>query len=80
MIQVAIDYYKTLSGHEDRIILDLKLTFSDEEKVSVEEIKILSKPLTEEEEEEEVMDTVFGSYGDGAPRPDGLSFMFYQTF
>jgi hypothetical protein len=55
MIQVAIDYYKTLSGHEGRIILDLKLTFSNEEKVSVEEIKILSKPFTEEEG----MDTVF---------------------
>jgi hypothetical protein len=58
------------------IILDLKLTFSDEEKVSVEENKILSKTFTEEEG----MDAVFGSYGEGAPRPDGLSFMFYQTF
>jgi hypothetical protein len=23
---------------------------------------------------------VFGSYADGAPGPDGLSFMFYQNF
>jgi hypothetical protein len=28
--------------------------------------------------EEEVRVAVFGSYADGAPGPDGLSFMFYQ--
>jgi hypothetical protein len=28
----------------------------------------------------EVREAVFGSYADGAPGPDGLSFMFYQKF
>jgi hypothetical protein len=30
--------------------------------------------------DEEVRKVVFGSYADGAPSPDGLSFMFYQKF
>jgi hypothetical protein len=30
--------------------------------------------------EDEVKEAVFGSYADGAPGPDGLSFMFYQTY
>ena len=30
--------------------------------------------------EEEIQKAVFGSYADGAPGPDGLSFLFYQQF
>jgi hypothetical protein len=30
--------------------------------------------------EGEIKEVVFGSYVDGAPGPDGLSFMFYQCF
>lgn len=37
---------------------------------------MLQAPFTEKE----VKDAVFGSYADGAPGPDGLSFMFYQRF
>jgi hypothetical protein len=29
---------------------------------------------------EEVKKVVFGSYSDGAPRADGLTFSFYQNF
>lgn len=37
---------------------------------------MLQKPFTEEEVKKAVMD----SYSDGAPGPDGISFMFYQNF
>lgn len=30
--------------------------------------------------EEEIREAIFGCYANGAPRPDGLSFLFYQTF
>jgi hypothetical protein len=30
--------------------------------------------------EKEIKEAVFSSYAEGAPRPDGLSFMFYQKF
>jgi hypothetical protein len=30
--------------------------------------------------EEEVKKVIFGSYSDGAPRADGLTFSFYQNF
>jgi hypothetical protein len=30
--------------------------------------------------EDEIREAVFSSYADGAPGPDGLSFMFYQCF
>jgi hypothetical protein len=30
--------------------------------------------------EKEVKEAVFGSYADGAPGPDGFSFLFYQKF
>jgi hypothetical protein len=29
---------------------------------------------------DEIREAVFSSYADGAPGPDGLSFMFYQCF
>ena len=30
--------------------------------------------------EREIKEAIFGSYAHGAPGPDGLSFLFYQTF
>jgi hypothetical protein len=30
--------------------------------------------------EKEVREVVFGSYAEGAPGPDGVSFLFYQKF
>jgi hypothetical protein len=36
--------------------------------------------LETEFNENEVKDVVFGSYAEGAPGPDGFSFLFYQHF
>jgi hypothetical protein len=47
-----------------------------EEKVTREENDKLDYRFTEEE----ITEAVFGSYADGAPRPNGLSFMFCQKF
>jgi hypothetical protein len=41
--------------------------------VKVDENEMLSKSFSEEE----IREAVFSSYADGAPGPDGLSFMFY---
>jgi hypothetical protein len=30
--------------------------------------------------EEEIKEAIFSSYAEGAPGPDGLSFLFYQKF
>ena len=40
------------------------------------ENELLEAPFTENE----VREAVFSSYAEGAPGPDGLSFLFYQKF
>jgi hypothetical protein len=77
MIGIAMDYYKNLFGFEDRPDIRLKPDFfSDDEKVKVDENEMLSRSFSEEE----IREAVFSSCADGTPGPDGLSFMFYQTF
>jgi hypothetical protein len=77
MFKVAINYCKDLFKFGNRPDIRLQDNFfSDDEKVYVEENIMLGSAFTEEE----VREAVFGSYVDGAPGPDGLSFMFYQKF
>jgi hypothetical protein len=77
MLGIAMDYYKDLFGFEDRPDIRLKHDFfSADERVKVDENEMLSRSFSEEE----IREAVFSSYADGAPGPDGLSFMFYQTF
>jgi hypothetical protein len=77
MLKVATDYYKNLFKYENRPTLGLQDNFfADNEKVTLEENIMLGNASTEEE----MKIAVFGSYVDGAPGPDGLSFMFYQKF
>jgi hypothetical protein len=77
MLTVATDYYKDLFKWEARpdIRLDQNF-FANEEKVTREENDSLDCRFSLEE----IREAVFGSYADGAPGPDGLSFMFYQNF
>ena len=46
------------------------------EKVTALENELLEAPFTENE----VREAVFSSYAEGAPGPDGFSFLFYQVF
>jgi hypothetical protein len=77
MLDIALVYYKNLFHFEEGSGFSLDPDFfSHNEKVSPEQNLNLEAPFTEQE----VKKAVFDSYSDGAPRPDGISFMFYQTF
>jgi hypothetical protein len=68
---------KKLFGEEERKNISLDGGFWEgSEKVSVEENLLLEADFTEEE----ILQAVKGSYLEGAPEPDGFSFLFYQNF
>lgn len=76
LIEHAVDFYKSLFGREEVHGVKLGDSFWEEsEKISNDE-DFLEAPFSEEE----VKVAVFGSYAEGAPIPDGFSFLFYQTF
>lgn len=50
--------------------------WSREDLVTEEENNFLTRPFSEEE----IKEVVFSCYSDGAPGPDGISFMFYQKY
>jgi hypothetical protein len=50
--------------------------WEEEDKITILENSLLEAPFTEQE----IRIAVFDSYSDGAPSPDGFSFMFYQSF
>jgi hypothetical protein len=77
MLKIATYFYKELFKKEERH--DIRLMddfFSSEEKVTLQENVELEKEFSEEE----IKEAVFGSYAEGAPGPDGLSFLFFQSF
>jgi hypothetical protein len=77
MIKHATEFYKKLFGKEPKENIELDENFwDDDEKVTQEENLILEAELTEEE----IKRAIDGSYAEGAPGPDGFSFMFYQRF
>jgi hypothetical protein len=77
MLKIATSFYKELFKKEDRPnIRLLDDFFSPEEKVNHQENIDLEKEFSEKE----VKDAIFGSYAQGAPGPDGVSFLFFQTF
>jgi hypothetical protein len=74
IIEVVTQYYKNLFRFESRP--DIKLSegfFTDEERLTEGEKEKLEKRFSEKE----IKKVVFKSYSDGAPGPDGISFMFY---
>jgi hypothetical protein len=75
MLRVATDYYKELSKKKDRPNNRIKEDlFSLEQKVTPQENLELERGFTESE----VREDVFGSYVEGSPGPDGLSFLFFS--
>ena len=76
MLEHAVNFYKNLFGEEPSNGVRLKDDFWDEDDlVTVDENEALQVPFTEDE----VRNAVFSSYAEGAPGPDGLPFLFYQT-
>ena len=76
MMKIALDY-KDLFAKEKRGELGIGRDFwSSSELVSMEDNEILCAPFSEDE----IKDAIFSCYAEGAPRPDGLPFLFYQKF
>jgi hypothetical protein len=50
--------------------------WEEDEKVTNEENQLLQAEFSEEE----IKTAIDASYAEGAPGPDGFSFMFYQKF
>lgn len=77
IMDIAVNFYKKLFGFTPKLDIHLHENFWDDcGLVSSEHNAILDEPFTEEE----IKCAVFGSYAEGAPGPDGFSFLFYQTF
>jgi hypothetical protein len=76
MIKIVTSFYKELFGKGD--IPDIRLKddfFSNNEKVTRDKNIMLECRFALVE----VKEAVFGSYADGAPRPDGLPFFLLPT-
>ena len=77
MMDIALNFYKDLFAREERVNINLDDNFlSESEKVSNEENELLVAPFSEEK----IKEAIFSYYAEGAPGPDGLSFIFYQKF
>jgi hypothetical protein len=77
IMRMASDYYKELLKWEDRGGFSLGENFWDPEDIlSDKERNELEKQFSEEE----IKFSVFSCYPEGAPGPDGLSFLFYHKF
>jgi hypothetical protein len=77
ILKIAKNYYKYLFSEESRGTAALEKHFwGASDLITNEENSELTTPFLEKE----VRDAVFGSYAEGAPGPDGLSFLFYQKF
>jgi len=77
MMEVAVNFYKDLFKNEGRPNIHLADDFwSHNKKVPEEENNVLTAPFTELE----IKEAVFSCYAEGAPGPDGISFVFYHKF
>jgi hypothetical protein len=74
ILKIAVGYYRDLFGWESRGSSCMGDDFwAPEEKVAPYERLDLEAPFLVDE----VKAIVFNSYSEGAPDPDGLSFLFY---
>jgi exonuclease III len=77
MLEIAVDYYKNLFGKEEKIGISLMDSFWEpDDIVTDQENEMLDANFSEVE----IKEAVFGSYAEGAPGPDGFTFLFYQKF
>ena len=77
MMEVAVNFYKDLFKNEGRPNIHLADDFwNHNEKITEVENNVLTAPFTELE----IKEAVFSCYAEGAPGPDGISFVFYQKF
>jgi hypothetical protein len=75
MLKHAVEFYKTLFGKEPKENIRIGEDFwEDDELVTTEENAMLEAPFYEDEIKKAIDD----SYAEGAPGPDGFSFLFYQ--
>jgi hypothetical protein len=76
MMKIAVDFYKNLF-REKRGDISLGENFWEEiDKVNQDENDILSTPFIDKE----IKAAIDSCYAEGAPGPDGLSFLFFQKF
>ena len=77
MLNHAVEFYKILFAEEEDLGVSLDESFQEpEDLVTISENEMLECPFSEEE----IRVAVLGSYAEGAPRPYGFPFLFYQTF
>jgi hypothetical protein len=77
MLDIDVKYYKDLFCKESCLDIDMMGDVWDpEDMVSQEHNDMLNAAFSEKE----VKEAIFGSYAEGAPGPDGFSFLFYQHF
>ena len=77
MLALAGNFYKNLFVFEEILGVRFDDSFwEDKDKVTSSENEMLEAPFSESE----IKEAVFDSYADGAPGPDGFSFLFYQHF
>jgi hypothetical protein len=77
ILEIASKFYKDLFRKESRCNFSLQANFWDPKDLVFEEENIaLQAPFLEKE----VVEAVFSCYLEGAPRPDGLPFLFLQKF
>jgi hypothetical protein len=77
MLKHAVEFYKTLFGKEPKENIRIGEDFWEEDElVTTKENAMLEAPFYEDEIKKAIDD----SYAEGAPGPDGFSFLFYQKF
>jgi hypothetical protein len=75
MLKHAVEFYKTLFGKEPKENIRIGEDFWEEDElVTTKENAMLEAPFYEDEIKKAIDD----SYAEGAPGPDGFSFLFYQ--